>query len=370
MTTTEQTDLNPAFYPLRVKQLERDTDESVVLTFDVPTELADTFAFTQGQYLTLSQAINGEQVRRSYSICSGLDDGHLRVAIKHVRGGVFSTWANRELKAGDTLDVMPPRGNFFTDIDPGQSRNYLCICAGSGITPVLSIIKTVLAREPLSTVTLLYGNQRTATMMFRNELAFLKNAYLERFHWINIFSREPQEVDLFSGHLDNRKGGALNRRLIKIRAFDEFFLCGPEAMISEVSRGLRGEGINEQNIHYELFAASAESAQQAIERHHARAQEYKDQVSEVSIRSGGREFAFELSTDGENILDAGLRNGVDLPFSCKGGVCATCRARLLEGEVDMDLNQALRPEEIEQGYVLTCQSHPISKRVVIDFDQV
>ena len=184
-----------------------------------------------------------------------------------------------------------------------------------------------------------------------------------------IFSREPQEVELLSGHLDNRKGCALNRRLIKIREFDEFFLCGPEAMISEVSRGLRGEGIVEENIHFELFAASAENARQAIERHHQRAQEYKGQVSQVSLLADGREYAFELSTDGENILDAGLRNGVDLPFSCKGGVCATCKARLVEGEVDMDLNQALRPEEIESGYILTCQSHPISRNVVVDFDQ-
>lgn len=361
--------MNQSFYPLRVKELQRDTDESVVLTFDVPAELADTFTFIQGQYLTLNQLIDGEQVRRSYSICSGLDDGQLRVAIKHVKGGVFSSWANRHLKTGDTLEVMPPRGNFYASIDPDQAKNYLCICAGSGITPILSIIKTILAREPQSAITLLYGNQRTATMMFRNELAFLKNAYLDRLHWINIFSREPQEVDLLSGHLDNRKGGALNRRLIRIREFDEFFLCGPEAMISEVSRGLRGEGIAEENIHFELFAASAENARQAIERHQARAKEYKDQVSQVSLLADGREFAFELSTDGENILDAGLRNGVDLPFSCKGGVCATCKARLIEGEVDMDLNQALRPEEIENGYILTCQSHPISKKVVVDFDQ-
>lgn len=370
MTTTGETVSNQTFYPLRIKDLYKDTDEAVVLTFDVPPELKDTFAFIQGQYLTLNQLIKGEPVRRSYSICSGLDDGHLRVAIKHVEGGVFSSWANQHLKTGDLLEVMPPRGHFYTAIDPGQCKNYLCICAGSGITPVLSIIKTILVREPRSTVTLLYGNQRTATMMFRNDLAFLKNAHLERFHWINIFSREPQEVELLSGHLDNRKGGALNRRLIKIREFDEFFLCGPEAMISEVSRGLRSEGIAEQNIHFELFAASAENARQAIERHQKRARDYKDQVSEVSIRAGGRVFAFELSTDGENILDAGLRNGVDLPFSCKGGVCATCRARLLEGEVEMDLDQALRPEEIENGYILTCQSHPVSNKVVIDFDQV
>jgi ring-1,2-phenylacetyl-CoA epoxidase subunit PaaE len=362
--------LSKPFHSLFVKDVHKDTDHAVVVTFDVPPELAEDFAFTQGQYLTLKQEIEGEDIRRSYSICAGLDDGHLRVAIKHVEGGVFSSWANQHLKAGDLLEVMTPRGDFFAAIEPERSKNYLCICAGSGITPVLSIIKTVLAREPGSAVTLIYGNQRTATMMFRNELAFLKNAHLERFHWINIFSREPQESDLFSGHIDNRKGGALNKRLIKIRGYDEFFLCGPEAMISEVSRGLRGEGIAEENIHFERFAASAEQARKAIERHQARAREYKGMISDVSILSGGREYAFELGTDGENILDAGLRNGVDLPFSCKGGVCATCKARLIEGRVDMDLNQALRPEETEGGYILTCQSHPISKKVVIDFDQV
>ena len=361
--------MHSQFHPLRVKNLRKDTDSAVVVEFDVPTDLAETFAFTQGQYLTLNQQIDGEEVRRSYSICAGLDDHSLRVAIKHVEGGVFSSWANQQLKTGDTLAVMPARGEFFAPIEPARSKHYLCISAGSGITPMLSIIKTVLKREPESTVTLLYGNQRTATMMFRNELAFLKNASMQRFHWINIFSREPQVVDLLSGHIDNRKGGALNQRLINIRGYDEFFLCGPEAMISEVSRGLRGEGIAEEKIHFELFAASAENARKAIERHHARAQEYKGMVSEVSILSGGRAYAFELSTDGENILDAGLRNGVDLPFSCKGGVCATCKARLLEGEVDMDLNQALRPEEIDAGYILTCQSHPISDKVVVDFDQ-
>ncbi len=361
--------MSKEFYPLRIENLHKDTENAVVVTFSVPEELKETFTFIQGQYLTLSQQIGGEEIRRSYSICAGVDDEQLRVAIKQVEGGIFSTWANQELKAGDTLNVMPARGEFCTKIDPGQNKKYLCICAGSGITPVLSIMKTVLARAPQSTVTLLYGNQRTSTMMFRQELAFLKNAYLQRFHWINIFSREPQEVDLLSGHLDNRKGGALNQRLINISGFDEFFLCGPEAMISEVSRGLRGEGVAEANIHFELFAASAENARQAIERHHARAQEYKGMVSEVSILAGGREYNFDLSTDGENILDAGLRNGVDLPFSCKGGVCATCKARLIEGEVDMDLNQALRPEEIENGYILTCQSHPISEKIVVDFDQ-
>lgn len=362
--------MSKQFYPLKVARVQPDTEHAVVVFFDLPTELADTFAFSPGQYLTLKQSIDGEEVRRSYSICSGLDDGHLRVAIKQVEGGLFSTWANEKLKAGDTLEVMPPRGDFIATIEPQRGQHYLCICAGSGITPVLSIIKTVLVREAHSTVTLLYGNQRTATMMFRQELAFLKNAYLQRFHWINIFSREPQATDLLSGHLNNRKGGALNQCLINIRGYDEFFLCGPEAMISEVSRGLRAEGVVEDNIHFELFAASAENARQAVERHHTRAQQYQGMRSQVSILAGGRKYNFELNTDGENLLDAGLSNGIDLPFSCKGGVCATCKARLLEGEVEMDLNQALRPEELEQGFILTCQSHPISTRVVVDFDQM
>jgi ring-1,2-phenylacetyl-CoA epoxidase subunit PaaE len=358
------------FHQLNIKNLSQETDHAVVLSFEVPEELTDTFAFRQGQYLTLRANIDGENVQRSYSICAGLDDGELRVGIKHVDDGVFSSWANQQLKSGDSIEVMAPRGNFFTELEPETPRNYLCISSGSGITPVLSIIKTLLAREPECKVTLLYGNQRTATMMFRNELAFLKNRYMTRFHWINIFSREPQEAEILSGRINNRKGGELNRRLIRIRDFDEFFLCGPEAMISEVSRGLRSEGIEEDHIHFELFASSAENARKAVERHHARAQKHKGKVSEVTVISSGREYNFELNADGENLLDAGLSNGIDLPFSCKGGVCATCKAVLIEGKVDMDLNQALRPEELEKGYILTCQSHPISDRVIVDYDQL
>ncbi len=358
------------FHSLKISELHRDTKHAVVLNFEVPDDLGDTFAFQQGQYLTLRADIDGETVQRSYSICSGLDDGELRVGIKHVEDGVFSSWANEQLQAGDTIDVMSPRGSFFTELDAGRPRNYLCISSGSGITPVLSIIKTLLAREPECKVTLLYGNQRTATMMFRNELAFLKNRYMQRFHWINIFSRETQEAEILSGRINNRKGGELNHRLIKIRDFDQFFLCGPEGMISEVSRGLRSEGIEEDCIHFELFASSAENARKAVERHHARAQEHKGKVSQVTLISSGREHNFELNADGENLLDAGLNNGIDLPFSCKGGVCATCKAVLKEGTVDMDLNQALAPEEVEKGYILTCQSHPISEKVVVDYDQV
>jgi len=357
------------FHKLAIASVHKETDNAVCVSFEVPENKKSEFEFVQGQYLTLRAQINGQELRRSYSICSGLDDGALRIAIKRVEGGVFSTWANESLKAGDRIEVMPPQGNFHTEIDPESEKNYLCICAGSGITPVLSIIKTILAREPKCRVTLLYGNQRTATMMFRNELAFIKNRYLDRFHWINIFSREPQEAEILSGHINNRKGGELNRRLINIRGYDTFFLCGPEAMISEVSRGLRGEGIDESDIHYELFAASAEDARRRVEKHHARAREYRGVVSDVTVISGGREYRFELTADGENILDAGLDNGADLPFSCKGGVCATCKARLVEGQVDMDLSNALERDELDAGYILTCQSHPVSKKVVVDFDQ-
>lgn len=365
----EKQNVSSRFHSLKVSNIHRDTDEALVINFNVPPELQEQFSFIQGQYLTLRKDIDGEEIRRSYSICAGLDDGELRVGVKRVEGGVFSGWIHTELKVDDVLDVMPPQGNFYSELDPERERWYMCICAGSGITPVLSIVKTVLAREPKSRITLLYGNQRTKTMMFRNELAFLKNKYMERLHWINIFSKEQQESELFTGHLDNRKGGALNRRLINIKEHDEFFLCGPEAMISEVSRGLRHEGIEEQQIHYELFGSSAEDARKAVEKHHARAREHQGLVSDVSVISDGREYQFELSADGGNILDAGLENGVDLPFSCKGGVCATCKAKLVEGKVDMDRNQALQADEIEKGYILTCQSHPISERVVVDYDQ-
>ena len=361
--------MSAQFHTLTIASVQQETDDAVCVAFALPPEQRAAFEFIPGQYLTLKARINGEEVRRSYSICAGLDDGELRVAIKRVEGGVFSTWANATLQAGQRIEVMPPQGNFHTQIGPENAKNYLCICAGSGITPVLSIIKTILAREPNSRGTLLYGNQRTSTMMFRNELGFVKNRYLERFHWINIFSREPQEAKVLSGHINNRKGGELNRRLINIRGFDDFFLCGPEAMIAEVSRGLRGEGIDESHIYYELFAASADDARKRVEKHHARAREYQGMVSEVTVISGGRSYQFELTADGENILDAGLDNGADLPFSCKGGVCATCKARLVEGEVDMDLAVALEQDERDAGYILTCQSHPVSQKVVVDFDQ-
>lgn len=358
------------FYQLNIAATVPETDSAVQLIFEVPAALEEKYRFIQGQYLTLKADIDGEEVRRSYSICSAVGDRQLRVGIKKIDGGVFSTFANDELKAGDRLEVMPPQGNFYTDLDPANSKSYMCIAAGSGITPMLSIIKTVLATEPGSTVTLIYGNQRTRTVMFREELSDVKNAYLERFQWINILSREEHEAEVLHGRINNKKGAELqDKKLIRINEFNEVFLCGPEAMISEVSRGLRSEGIDEANIHYELFGCSAEAAAEAVRKHHERAEKYGELMSSVTLMSGGRRVNFDLSADGENLLDAGIDNGVDLPFSCKGGVCATCKARLVEGEVEMDRTHGLEQSEMDNGFILTCQAHPVSEKVVVDFDQ-
>ena len=354
---------------MTISDLSKETDNAVCLTFDIPAELSETYRFIQGQYLTLKAEINGAAVRRCYSICSGVDDGTLRVAVKKITGGVFSTYANEELSSGDVIEVMPPQGTFFTSLDADSERLYLCIAAGSGITPIISIIKTILKRELHSQVTLLYGNQQVATIMFREELGAIKNQYMSRFQWINILSREHQDIDVLNGRINNRKGGELIRHLLDLHSVDEFFLCGPEAMISEVSRGLRAEGIDERKIHYELFAASAEAAAVRVEKHYARALKMAGMVAQVSVNADGRQTCFELTADGQNILDGALDNGVNLPFACKGGVCATCKAKLLEGEVDMDINHALEADELAAGYILTCQAHPVTSRVVVDFDQ-
>lgn len=354
---------------LTVAKTHMEPNDALYVEFEVPEALRQTFAFNQGQYLTFAAQLNGEEVRRSYSICSEVG-GPLAVAIKKIDDGVFSQYAHEHFRAGAQVDVLPPDGRFFTALDPAQEKDYLCIAAGSGITPIISIVKTVLATEPKSRVTLLYGNRRSQDIIFREQLLWLKSRYMTRLQWINIFSQESQGAEILNGRINNRKGGELNRCLIDIKGYDEFFLCGPESMISEVSRGLRGEGIEEDQIHYELFFASAEDAQKAIEKHHERARQYAGLSTVVKVRSAGREVVFDLTADGENILDGAIDNGLDLPYSCKGGVCATCKAKLLEGQVDMDLNHALSDKEVEDGYILTCQAHPISDQVVVDFDVI
>lgn len=358
------------FYPLIIDQVKAETDTAVRVSFQVPNTLKSTFAFKPGQFLTLQTQIGGEMVRRSYSICSGVNDGHLRVGIKRVRGGLFSNHANDHFKSGDTLNVMPPQGNFSPKLDVNHEKNYMCLAVGSGITPILSIISSVLSTEHNSKVTLVYGNKRTNTVMFKEELSFIKSRYLNRFKWVNIMSQEDQGSDVLKGKIDNKKGYLLQKyKMIDILNASEAFICGPESMISEVSHGFRLEGLANEQIHYELFANSSADSDVMLEKSRLRIQQYgEDKTSKVTVISDGRSIDFDLATVGSNILDAGMDNGMELPYSCKAGVCSTCKAKLIKGKVDMDISHGLEPHEVKSGYILTCQAHPVSDEVVVSFD--
>ena len=357
-------------YKLPIQRVVRETSDSVCIHFNLPPQLKEAFSFFPGQYLTLESEIAGSVVRRCYSICSRPDESPLRVAIKKVPEGVFSTAACESFRENDEISVLPPQGGFGVALDSNNQKNYLCVAAGSGITPMISIISSVLKEEPKSRVTLIYGNKRVATMMFRDELCGLKNAHLQRFHWINILSQEEQEATVLNGRMDYRKSHEfINKRLIDIKGFDQFLLCGPESMIAEVSRTLRGHGVLQEQISYELFYRNAQDAATVIKKHHARALRHAGRMCKVSVVIDARTTTFELGADGSNLLDAALAQGLEVPFSCKAGMCATCKGRLITGEVDMDLNHALSPAAMSDGYILTCQAHPVSDTVTIDFDQ-
>lgn len=353
------------FEQLTVREVRRETNDCVSIAFEIPETLKNSFQFLQGQHITLKTKIDGEEVRRSYSICSSPLDHELRVAVKKVPKGVFSTYANEVLKAGDQLDVMPPMGKFFTPLIPGQKKNYVGFAAGSGITPLISIIKTTLQTEEESTFTLVYGNRNRHSIIFRETLEALKNKYMNRFRLIHILSRETTETPLNSGRIDADKCLLLCDKTIDIQQTDEFFLCGPEEMIFAVKNVLEQQHVPTQKIHFELFTTAG---QQHKKIHQQEEDIDKGPKSKITVTLDGISFDFELSQKGDAILDAALKHGADLPYACKGGVCCTCRAKLVEGEVDMEVNYGLEPDEIEQGFILTCQSHPKSEKVVVDFD--
>lgn len=359
------------FHVLTIADITPETSSAISITFKVPDTLKETFRFIQGQFITLRCTVNGEDLRRSYSICSGVDEGSLQIAIKRVEDGIFSNHANNNFRVGDQIDVMPPQGSFFTELDNTNKKNYMCIAVGSGITPILSIVKSILFSEPKSHITLLYGNRRSNAIMFKNELAKIKNRYLGRFNWINILSQEDQGSDLLNGVINNEKGAALHKsRLINIKTTDDVFICGPESMMSEVSRGFRAGGLDQSFIHYELFSSSLEDSEKILEKTQERIDNYgEDSTCRVTIIIDGRSIDFQLSKSGENILDAGIHNGIDLPHACKAGVCSTCKAKLLKGKVDMDIVHGLEQQEIDAGYILCCQAHPVSNDVKVDFDQ-
>jgi ring-1,2-phenylacetyl-CoA epoxidase subunit PaaE len=354
------------FHPLAVKEIRKETNDCVSILFDIPDELKSIFRYKQGQHITLRKFLNGQELRRSYSLCSSPLEEEFRIAIKKIDQGLFSAFANEELKAGDIIELMPPMGNFFTEVHPANHKQYVAFAAGSGITPLFSTIKTVLRSEPNSSFTLVYGNRNRHSIIFREELEGLKNRYIDRFNIIHILSREKTDAAVNSGHIDEAKCKILFEKLIDLTDTDEFFICGPEAMIFTVKAQLEKAGIAQKKIHFELFTSPGQSAKTT-----ARAPsttESRQVKSKITVRLDGVSFDFDLAYDGDAILDAALKQGADLPYACKGGVCCTCRAKLLEGKVAMDVNYGLEPEELAKGFILTCQSHPRSARLVVDFD--
>ena len=352
------------FNLLRVADVRRETEDTVSVSFDVPDELREDYRFIPGQYLTLKRLIGDRDVRRSYSICTSPGEQDLRVAIKQVEGGLFSSYANNELKSGDELEVMTPMGKFCPKLDPGNSKNYLLIAAGSGITPILSIAKSVLELEPDSTVTLIYGNKGFASIIFREEIEGLKNSYMNRFRLIHVLSRENPGLAIFKGRIDQEKCSQLGKTILNYSEVDEVFICGPEEMIEAVSAQLEKEGVDNDRIHFELFTSPLGKLHAVKETSVSEAE--KD--VEVVLTLDGDVHEFKMSSGQESILDAATRAGADVPFACKGGVCCTCRAKLLEGEVSMNVNYGLEKDEIENNFILTCQSRPKTARVEVNFD--
>lgn len=353
------------FYRLPIKEVRKETEECVSLLFEVPDSLFSVFQFTQGQNLVLKAVVNEQEIRRSYSICSSPLDQELRVAIKKINGGVFSTFANENLQAGDVLEVMPPTGKFYSPLDSTQRKNYLALAAGSGITPLLSIIKTTLATEPHSNFVLVYGNRSRHSIIFFEQLEALKNQYMNRFQLIHILSREKTDSTLNSGRIDQEKLASLYK-LIPFQQLDEVFLCGPREMTDTAMDFLQQQGLEKKKLHTELFTAGNTTTATGTKTSGGKS----TVKSQISIRLDDRQFEIVIPLNSKTtILDATLEQGADLPFACKGGMCCTCKAKLLEGEVSMDVHWGLEQEEIEQGYILTCQSHPRTEKIVIDFDK-
>lgn len=360
--------MTPQFHPLRVAQVRPETPDTVSIAFDVPPELRDAYRFTQGQFLTIKAPVEGKDVRRSYSICCGVQDyddrGELRVAVKLVDDGVFSTWIHDNVAAGQVLDVMTPDGRFHVPLDADASRHYVAFAAGSGITPVISLIRTTLAQEPRSRFTLVYGNRSVDSIIFSEALEDLKNQYLSRFTLYHVLSRQPQEVDLLHGRLDRDRVTAFLQTLLPVDDIDAAFVCGPASMIDEVEEALKAAGLDPHRIHAERFGVPLTQPRTAPPAHADQAG-----TAELVVVLDGKQHKMRLPLTGAKVLDTALAAGLDLPYACKGGICCTCRAKVLEGEVEMEKNYTLEPWEMEKGFVLTCQARALTPRVVVSYDE-
>jgi ring-1,2-phenylacetyl-CoA epoxidase subunit PaaE len=359
----------PHFHLLKVKEVHPETAECVSVSFEVPETLQETFRFLPGQYLTLRKIIDGVEVRRSYSICAAPAENELRVAVKKMEEGKFSGFVNGILKAGDELEVMPPLGKFTPRNKEKTGRKYLAFAAGSGITPIIGIMKSVLKEEPESEFTLVYGNKNRASIIFKETIEALKNRYMDRLRIYHVFTRETMDTPLFNGRINAEKAKAFCERLVDASHMDEIFICGPEDMIL----GLRDYFIEEKKIeahkvHFELFSSPDQPRSVHKEWEAKQQQIDPSKVSKVTVKLDGAAFEMNLAYGGDNILDAALQQGADLPYACKGGVCSTCKAKLVSGEVDMEVNYALEPDELAANFILTCQAHPRTEKVVVDFD--
>ncbi|MEZ4851470.1 MAG: 1,2-phenylacetyl-CoA epoxidase subunit PaaE [Bacteroidia bacterium] len=353
------------FYPTKVKSIEKTTADCAVISFAVNEEMKKAFSFKQGQYLTLKAMVNDEELRRNYSLCSSPLDGEWKVAVKKIEDGRFSTFANEVLKPGDTIEVMPPLGRFYVEIEPDKQKNYIAFAAGSGITPIISIIKTHLQLEPKSTFTLFYTNQAVSTIILKEELEGLKNTFMERLEIFHFLTQEERNIPLFNGRLDREKLDILFKTLIDKDSVNDYFICGPNAMIFLVKDYLEELSVDKKQIHFELF--NTEGIPQNGKRK-KKTVVAEGLLTEIEIKEGGKNFKFTMPRGSDSILDAALKQNADLPFACKGGVCCTCRAKLLEGEVDLLVNYGLEEEEIQNGYILTCQAIPTTEKVIVDFD--
>ncbi|MBW7836753.1 MAG: phenylacetate-CoA oxygenase/reductase subunit PaaK [Sphingomonadales bacterium] len=353
------------FHALKIASITPETDDAVSIVFDVPTALQDTFRFTQGQHLVLRMTLNDAEVRRTYSICASPDDGVLKIAVKRFPGGVFSNFATDQLKPGDAIDVMPPVGHFFTPLDPSQAKTYVAFAIDEGITPILSLVKTTLAREPKSRFVLFYGNETVNNILFREEIEDLKNLYMARLSLFHILSREEQEVDILNGHLDGEKARALVQAFCPAEVIDEVFICCPQDVTNDIVSALGDLGVAKNHLHFELFhtAALAEKAPLPAKK------ETRENAAHVTLTLNGRKTEFDMPLDGTSVLAAARDRDIDAPFSCRDGVCGTCRAKLIEGKVDMAVNYALEEEDLAAGFVLTCQARPLTDKIVIDYDQ-
>lgn len=356
--------MSQKFYPIKVKEVSKSTKDCTIVTLDVPEDLKNTFSYSQGQHLTFKRESDGEEIRRSYSLCSSPLDNEWKVAVKKIAEGKFSTFVNSKLKAGDIVEVMPPHGSFFKEPEKDAGKNYVAFAAGSGITPIYSIIKTHLKLEPHSSFTLFYINRQVSSIILKEEVENLKNSFIRNFEVYHFLTREERDSPLFNGRLSVEKLEEVNGKLIDFSTVDDFFLCGPAEMIFMLRDFLASKKVSKERIHFELFNAPVSSEKKPKKENAS-----NEDVCDVTIINNGTKISFDMPQNDDNILDAALRNNADLPFACKGGVCCTCRAKVMEGDVEMEVNYALEPEEVEEGYVLTCQSIPKSKKVVVDFDQ-